>query len=59
MMEPKGFISSINFKLKNERGSLVSFNIQSIVFRLSFREIQILLKNDKEFNRTKISFLKT
>ena len=35
MMESKDFISSICFKLKNENGNLVSFNGQSLTFRLS------------------------
>ena len=32
------FISSTSFELKNEKGNLVSFNGQSITFRLSIRE---------------------
>ena len=39
MMETKDFISSINFKLKNENGDLVSFNGQSITFKLSIKEV--------------------
>ena len=39
MLETKDFISSINFKLKNENGELVSFNGQSVTFRLSIKEI--------------------
>ena len=39
IMESKDFISSICFKLKNENGKLVSFNGQSITFRLSIEEI--------------------
>ena len=39
MMESKGNISSINFRLKNENGNLVSFNGQSLTFRLSIKEI--------------------
>ena len=39
MMESKDIISSICFNLKNENGSLVSFNGQSITFRLSIKEI--------------------
>ena len=39
MMETKDVISSICFKLKNENGNLVSFNGQSITFRLSIKEI--------------------
>ena len=38
MMESKDIISSICFKLKNENGNLVSFNGQSITFRLSIKE---------------------
>ena len=39
MMESKDVISSICFNLKNENGNLVSFNGQSITFRLSIKEI--------------------
>ena len=39
MMESKDVTSSIRFKLKNEKNQLVSFNGQSIIFRLSFKEI--------------------
>ena len=39
MMESKDFISSISFKLKNEDGDLVSFNGQSLSFRLTIKEI--------------------
>ena len=39
IMESKDIISSICFKLKNENGTLVSFNDQSITFRLSIKEI--------------------
>ena len=39
MMESKDNISSINLKLKNENGNLVSFNGQSVTFRLSIKEI--------------------
>ena len=39
MMETKDIISSICFKLKNENGDLVSFNGQSVNFRLSIKEI--------------------
>ena len=35
----KDFISNINFKLKNEHNKLVSFNGQSITFRLSIKEV--------------------
>ena len=38
MMETKGFISSVNLKSKNENGELVSFNGQSVTFRLSIKE---------------------
>ena len=38
-MESKDIISSICFKSKNENGNLVSFNGQSITFRLSIKEI--------------------
>ena len=39
MMESKDIASSICFKLKNENNQLVSFNGQSITFRLSVKEI--------------------
>ena len=39
MMEAKDIISSICFKLKNENNQLVSFNGQSITFRLSIKEV--------------------
>ena len=39
MMESKDIVPSICFKLKNENNQLVSFNGQSITFRLSTKEI--------------------
>ena len=39
MLESKDIISSNCFKLKNENESLVSFNGQSLTFRLSIKEI--------------------
>ena len=39
MMNTKGFISSIIFILKNENDDFVSFNGQSITFRLSIEEV--------------------
>ena len=39
MMESKDIISSICFNLKKENNQLVSFNGQSITFRLSIKEI--------------------
>ena len=39
MMESKDIISSICFKLKNEKGNLIPFNGQSKTFRLSIKEI--------------------
>ena len=41
MMETKDIISNIRFKLKNESNKLVSFNGQSIIFRLSIKEIYL------------------
>ena len=38
MMESKDIISSLSLKLKNEDGDLVSFNGQSLSFRLSIKE---------------------
>ena len=39
MMDSKDIISSVCFKLKNENNQIVSFNCQSITFRLSIKEI--------------------
>ena len=39
MLEPKDGISSTCFKLKNQNGELVSFNGESVTFRLSIKEI--------------------
>ena len=39
MLQSKDIISSISFKLKNENNEIVSFNGQSITFRLSIKEI--------------------
>ena len=39
MMQSNDIISSICFKLKNENGNLLSFNGQSVTFRLSKKEI--------------------
>ena len=39
IMESKDVISSFSFKLKNENNELVSFNGQSISFKLSIKEI--------------------
>ena len=39
LMESKDIISTICFKLKNENSNLVSFNGQSITFRLSIKKI--------------------
>ena len=38
-IESKDIISSICFKIRNENGRLVSFNVQSVTFRLSIKEI--------------------
>ena len=40
MMESKDVISSNCFKLKNENIQLVTFNGQSVSFRLSIKEIE-------------------
>ena len=42
MMESKDIISSVCSKLKNENNKLVSFNGQSITFRLSIKEIRFI-----------------
>ena len=39
MVETKDFISSINLKLMNEYGNLVSFNGKTITFSLSIKEV--------------------
>ena len=39
LMETKDVISSISFKLKNEKTKLVSFNGQSISFLLRIKEL--------------------
>ena len=39
MMEPRDIILSNCFNLKNGNGNLVSFNGQSVTFRLSIKEI--------------------
>ena len=39
MVETKDFISSINLKLINEYGNLVSFNGETVTFRLSIKEV--------------------
>ena len=39
MLETKDFISSSNLKVKNENGGLVSFNGQSVTFKLSIKEV--------------------
>ena len=39
MMETKDVVSSISLNLKNEDNELVSFNGQSVTFRLSINEI--------------------
>ena len=39
LMESKDIISTICFKMKNENSHLVSFNGQSITFRLSIKGI--------------------
>ena len=38
MMRSKDILSSIHFKLKHENNQVVSFNSQSVSFRLSFKE---------------------
>ena len=38
MMESKNFLSTINFRLRNENGNLVSFSGQSVTFRLLIKE---------------------
>ena len=39
MMDTKDVLLNIFFKLKNENGQLVSFNGQSMTFRLSIEKI--------------------
>ena len=38
-MDPKDFMSTINFKLQNENNKLVLLNGQNVTFRLSINEI--------------------
>ena len=40
MLQTNDFISSINFKLKNENNEIVSFNGQSVTVKLSIKEIR-------------------
>ena len=49
-IQSKDFISSVDFKLKNENNELVSFNAQSMTFRLYIEEILSFL-NDEDFNK--------
>ena len=57
MMESKDISSSISFKLKNENNQIVSFNGQSITFRLSIKEIwNFYILNAKNINKIKITF---
>ena len=44
MIENKDFTSSISFKFKNENNQIVSFNGQSITFRLSIKKIHFIPK---------------
>ena len=64
MMDTKDFISSINFKLKNENGNLVSFNGQSITsdylsekfkqtYTYKYKYLQLI--NAKNIDKTKIT----
>ena len=39
IMESKDIFSSICFKLKSQNENLVSFNGQSLIFRLSIKEV--------------------
>ena len=39
MMESRDIISNISFKLKNENKQLISFNDQSITYRVSSKKI--------------------
>ena len=43
MLHTNDFISSINFKLKNENNEVVSFNGQSVTFRLSIKEVYVFI----------------
>ena len=55
MMESKDIISNISFKIENEKNQLVSFNAQSITFRLSIKEIKILtLKMSGTIKKSKL-----
>ena len=39
MMESKDFISNFSFELKNENGSIVTFNGQSKIFHSSYKDV--------------------
>ena len=57
MMESKDVISNTSFKLKNENNESVSFNGQSISFRLSMKKnLKFNIKNAKNLNKIKITF---
>ena len=59
-MESKGFISTINFKLKDENEMPVPFSGQSKTFRLSSdylsKKFNFSLVNAKDFSKTKNIF---
>ena len=42
MIEPEDFNPNLSCKLKNDNGSLVSFNGQSLSFRLLFNSFKCL-----------------
>ena len=56
MMESKDVISSICFKLKNENNQIVSFNGQSVTFRLSIKEFFLIIINASDTKKIEITF---
>ena len=55
MMETKDVISSISSKLKTENFELVSFNGQSIIFRLSLEQISFCLMNAEDNDKNEVT----
>ena len=54
MMDSTDIFSSVCFKMKNENGNLVSFNDQSVTFRLSIKEIQNIDTHNYICNYTRV-----
>ena len=59
ILESKNFISKVTFELKYENGRIVSFNGQSVTFRLSIKEFQFSYpKMSKFLKRSRYIFNK-